>query len=81
MASRKDLHSDITVHSPPVAGMKLEDLRKLYFEMKEKVFKPQSTLLTTACDTEALEDLIKKYIGTNPETGEERKMNDVRKPK
>jgi hypothetical protein len=56
-------------------GLKLEDLRKVYFEMKERVFKPQSRMLTTACDTEALEDILKKSLGT------ERKMNDVKKPK
>lgn len=43
--------------------------------MKEKVFKQQSKMLTTACDTEALETLLQKHLGT------ERKMNDETKPK
>lgn len=55
--------------------LKLEDLRKVYFEMKEKVFKPQSRMLTTACDTDALEELLKKTLGT------ESRMNYVKKPK
>lgn len=46
------------------AGLKLEDLRKVYFEMKDKVFKQQSKVLTTACDTDALETLLQKVLGT-----------------
>ncbi len=59
----------------PTAKKTLEELRKVYFEMKENVFKPQSKLLPTACDTDALESLLQKTLGI------EQSMNDVRKPK
>ena len=43
--------------------------------MKDTVFKPPNKMLPTACDTEALEALIKKSLGI------EAKMNDEYHPK
>ena len=60
-----------------IAGLKLEDLRKVYFEMKDKVFKQQSTVLTTACDTDALETLLQKVLGTETTLAEEDKPKQV----
>lgn len=59
----------------PIAKLTLDDLRKIYFEMKEKVFKQQSKVLTVAYDTEALEKLLQDSLGT------EARMSDVDKPK
>lgn len=55
--------------------LRLEELRKVYFEMKEKVFKKPSKLLPTACDTDALETLLQKVFGL------ELKMDSCTKPK
>lgn len=63
------------MHTYVKAGLKLTDLRKIYFEMKEKVFKSQSRVLKEVCDTDALEQLLKKWVGT------EHRMSDVKKPK
>ena len=56
-------------------GLSLPELRRLYFEMKDTVFKPQFKFFNHACDTHALEELLKKMLGT------EKKMDIVKKPK
>ena len=47
----------------------------MYFEMKDTVFKQKSKIISHTCDTDALEELLKRMLGT------ERRMDDVTKPK
>ena len=56
-------------------NLTLEELRKMYFEMKDTVFRKQSRIVTHVCNTDALETLLKEKLGT------ETTMNSVRKPK
>ena len=53
----------------------LPQLRRIYFEMKDTVFKQQSKFISHTCDTNALEDLLKRMLGT------ELRMDDIKKPK
>ena len=55
------------------AGLDLDQLRQLYFEMKETVFK--NPKFGYACDTPALEALLKKTLGT------EMRMCDKQEPR
>ena len=55
------------------AKMTCDELRQLYFEMRDRVFKNPKWGLN--CDTQALEKLIKARFG------EEMTMADVEKPK
>ncbi len=50
-------------------------MKRMFFELKDNVFKKQSKLIPTACDTDALEELLKKNLG------EHIKMRSVTKPK
>ena len=47
----------------------LENLRRVYFGMKDTVFKRQSKFISHICDTNALEDLIKGTLGTEKRMG------------
>ena len=47
----------------------------MYFEMKDSVFRRKSKILSTVCDTEALEELLKDTMGT------EKNMDSEQKPK
>ena len=58
-----------------VGELSLSHLRRVYFDMKDTVFKRQSKLLSNICDTNALEKIIKGIFGT------EMTMDCVRKPK
>ena len=53
----------------------MEDLKRVYFAMKDTVFKRQSKLISHICDTKALEDLLKGTLGTV------KTMDSVKKPK
>jgi hypothetical protein len=53
----------------------LEDLKRVYFSMKDTVFKRQSKFISQICDTKALEDLLKGTLGTVST------MDSVKKPK
>lgn len=75
MVSAGELYYHTALWCVYTAKLKLEELRKVYFEMKEKVFKKPSKLLSTACDTDALETLLKKVFGL------ENKMDSCSKPK
>ena len=55
--------------------LSLEDLKRVYFSMKDTVFKRQSKLISHICDTKALEDLLKGTLGTV------KTMDSVKKPK
>ena len=66
---------DLLLQFSHPGGLSLPELRRLYFEMKDTVFKPQFKFFNHACDTNALEELLKKMLGT------EMKMDSVRKPK
>ena len=48
--------------------------------MKDTVFKKQSRVFTTACDTEALESLLKKFLGEEV-LKENADMASVKKPR
>ena len=54
--------------------MSLQHLRQLYFKLKEQVF-AQSRMGGYACNTRALEQLLKEELGT------ELTMSDVSHPK
>ena len=56
-------------------GLSLAELRRLYFEMKDTVFKQQFKMISHTCDTKALEELLKRMLGT------EKRMDCVKKPK
>ena len=47
----------------------------MYFEMKDRVFKKQSKIISSVCDTVALEKLLTDKFGT------EMSMESVDKPK
>jgi hypothetical protein len=47
----------------------------MYFEMKDTVFKQQSKFISHTCDTNALEELLKRMLGTD------QRMDDIKKPK
>ena len=55
--------------------LSLDDLKRVYFSMKDTVFKRQSKLISHICDTKALEDLLKGTLGT------EKTMDSVKTPK
>ena len=50
-------------------------MKRMYFELKDKVFKKKSKIISYACDTEALEELLIKTLGS------ELTMRSVTKPK
>lgn len=56
-----------------VAKKSLKELRQLCFQLKDDVF--ASPKFGIAYNTESLEELLKKYLGT------EMKMSDVKHPK
>ena len=56
-------------------GLSLSELRRYYFEMKDSVFKQQSKFISHTCDTNALEELLKRMLGTD------KRMDCVEKPK
>lgn len=58
-----------------LGGRTLDEMKRMFFELKDNVFKKQSKLIPTACDTDALEELLKKNLG------EHIKMRSVTKPK
>ena len=58
-----------------IGNQSLENLRHMYFGMKDTVFKRQSKFISHICDTNALEELIKGVLGT------EKRMGHVTKPK
>ena len=58
-----------------VGEQSLDTLRRVYFGMKDTVFKRQSKFISHICDTKALEDLIKGILGT------EKRMGQVTTPK
>ena len=66
------LHEILSITS---GELSLEDLRRIYFNMKDTVFKRQSKFISHICDTKALEDLLKGILGTK------KRMNCVKKPK
>ena len=56
-------------------GLSLPQLRRMYFEMKDTVFKQQSKFISHTCDTNALEELLKRMLGTD------QRMDEIKKPK
>ncbi len=71
----RELTYELSCNCMDVGRRSLDELKQMFFELKDSVFKKQSKLLPTACDTEALEELLKKNLG------EHIKMRDVTKPK
>lgn len=58
-----------------LGGLSLVELRQLYFNTKDTVFRQQSRIVSCICDTNALEKLLKDMFGT------ERRMDSIKKPK
>ena len=69
-------HAIVSLLCKMLGGLSLADLRRLYFNMKDTVFKQQSMIVNCICDTSALERLLQETFGT------ERRMDySIRKPK
>ena len=58
-----------------LGGLSLAELRRLYFNLKDTVFRQQSMIVSCICDTNALERLLKETFGTDTT------INSIKKPK
>jgi hypothetical protein len=56
------------------AKISLEDMKRMLFTMKDKVFKRQFKFISQFFDTNALEDLLKRTVGMMT-------MDTIKKPK
>lgn len=59
--------------SPSIGDKSLLDLRQIYFEIKETVF--EKAKLGYVCDSQAFEEILKRYLTPD------KRMGDVRHPK
>ena len=56
-------HAIVSLLCKMLGGLSLADLRRLYFNMKDTVFKQQSMIVNCICDTSALERLLQETLG------------------